>query len=97
MMMTPSVGETRGKVKVAPLVGRAKAGCGAQIVAHTGKDKVMAVAGLTSTVNNWDEKPWLVTVNHRPVSMLGERTFGAVGRTTSRQISSEHFMWHRWS
>ena len=102
VMMIPAAGETRGKMKVAPLVGKAtrmmtEVGCGVQIVAHAGKDTVMAVAGLTRTTNDWDEKPWPVTVNHRLVSMLGERTFGAVGKTTLRWTSSKHSMWHRWS
>ena len=88
VMMIPAAAETRGKTKVA---------CGVRIVARTGKDTVMAVAGLTRTTNGWEEKPWPVTVNHRLASMLGERTFGAVGRTTLRWTSSKHSMWHRWS
>ena len=86
-MMIPAAGETRGKTKVAPLVGKAarmmtEVGCGVQIVAHAGKDTVMAVAGLTRTTNGWEEKPWPVTVNHHLASTSGERTYGAAGRTT---------------
>ena len=96
-------GETRGRMKVALLVGMTttrvatEGGCGAQIVAHADEDTVMAVVGPMPIMNDWGEKPWPATVNHRLVSMLGERTFGAAGKTISLRASSGPSMWHRWS